>query len=57
MKRAALAGLVVLGVYVGLAFLNSPRGFLGTDTGGKVATFEVMTASGRFSPSQRFSTS
>jgi hypothetical protein len=41
---------LVLGVYMGLAFLNSPRGFLGTDTGGKVATFEVMTASGRFDP-------
>ena len=50
MKRSAAAALVVLGVYVGLAFLNSPRGFLGTDTGSKVATLEVMTDRGRFDP-------
>ena len=49
-RRYVAAGVVVLGVYVGLAFLNSPRGFLGTDTGGKVATLEVMSASGRFDP-------
>lgn len=49
-RRYAAAGVVVMGVYLGLAFLNSPRGFLGTDTGGKVATFEAMTASGRFDP-------
>jgi hypothetical protein len=42
--------LVVLGVYVGLAFLNSPRGFLGTDTGGKVATMRVMAERGGFDP-------
>ena len=49
-RRGAVAGVVVLGVYMGLAFLNSPRGFLGTDTGGKVATFEAMSAAGRFDP-------
>ncbi|HUP85608.1 MAG TPA: hypothetical protein VM143_08070 [Acidimicrobiales bacterium] len=49
-RRYVAAGVVVLGVYVGLAFLNSPRGFLGTDTGGKVATLEVMTARGQFDP-------
>ena len=49
-RRYLVAGAVVLGVYVGLAFLNSPRGFLGTDTGGKVATLEVMTDRGRFDP-------
>lgn len=49
-RRGVAAGVVVLGVYVGLAFLNSPRGFLGTDTGGKVATLEVMTERGRFDP-------
>lgn len=49
-RRYVAAGVVVLGVYMGLAFLNSPRGFLGTDTGGKVATFEVMSESGRFDP-------
>ena len=35
--------MLLLAIYVGLSFLNSPRGFLGTDTGGKVATLEVMT--------------
>jgi hypothetical protein len=36
--------MVLLSIYVCLSFLNSPRGFLGTDTGGKVATLEAMTA-------------
>ncbi|MCD9622582.1 hypothetical protein [Rhabdothermincola salaria] len=36
------AGLVLLAVYVGLSFLMDPMGSLGTDTGGKVATLEVM---------------
>jgi hypothetical protein len=43
-RRPVVAGVLLLAVYVGLSFLNSPRGFLGTDTGGKVATLEVMTA-------------
>jgi hypothetical protein len=42
-RRPVVAGVVLLCAYVGLSFLNSPRGFLGTDTGGKVATLEVMT--------------
>jgi hypothetical protein len=41
---------VVLGVYVGLSFLSSPRGFLGTDTGGKVATLRVMADRRAFDP-------
>ena len=49
-RRSAAAGLLLLAVYVGLSFLNSPRGFLGTDTGGKVATLRVMSESGRFDP-------
>ena len=36
------AGLMLLAVYVGLSFLMDPMGGLGTDTGGKVATLEVM---------------
>jgi hypothetical protein len=47
---AAGAALVLLAVYVGLSFLNSPRGYLGTDTGGKVATLRVMDERGRFDP-------
>lgn len=43
-RRPVVAGVLLLAMYVGLSFLNSPRGFLGTDTGGKVATLEVMTA-------------
>lgn len=49
-RRSAAAGLLLLAIYVGLSFLNSPRGFLGTDTGGKVATMKVMTERGRFDP-------
>jgi hypothetical protein len=49
-RRPLAAGLLLLAVYVGLSFLNSPRGFLGTDTGGKVATLRVMAESGRFDP-------
>lgn len=49
-RRSAAAGLLLLAIYVGLSFLNSPRGFLGTDTGGKVATMRVMSESGTFDP-------
>lgn len=44
------AGLALLAIYVGLSFLNSPQGYLGTDTGGKVATMRVMAERGRFDP-------
>ncbi len=47
---AAGAAAVLLLVYVGLSFLNSTEGYLGTDTGGKVATLKVMTARGSFDP-------
>src|SRR5205823_3246135 len=33
---------LVLAVFVGLSFVNDSRGFLGTDTGAKVATLKVM---------------
>ena len=33
-----------------MSLLNDPRGYLGTDTGGKVATLEVMTARHRLDP-------
>lgn len=48
--RWALAALVLLGAYVTLSFLNSPDGFLGTDTGAKVATVRVMSERGTFRP-------
>ena len=50
LTRPATAGLLLLLVYVALSFLNDPSGHLGTDTGGKVATLEVMAARGGFDP-------
>jgi hypothetical protein len=50
MKRPAIACLLLLVVYVGLSFLNDERGYLGTDTGGKVATLQVMAERGRLDP-------
>ena len=47
---SAAAGLGLLALYVALSFFNSPRGFLGTDTGGKVATLEVMSERGTADP-------
>lgn len=47
---ALLAGLALLALYVALSFVSNPRGFLGTDTGGKVATLEVMEANGTADP-------
>lgn len=41
-QRPWAAALLVLVIYGALCFLNSPRGTLGTDTGGKVATLRVM---------------
>lgn len=42
LARPLAAALVLLVCYIGAAGLNNPRGFLGTDTGAKVATLEVM---------------
>ena len=52
LRRLAPAGAValLLVVYVALSLLNDPGGYLGTDTGGKVATLKVMTERGRFDP-------
>jgi hypothetical protein len=40
--RPLLAGLVLLLAYVALSAVTDPGGYLGTDTGAKVATLEVM---------------
>lgn len=40
--RPLAAGVVLVLVYVGLSFAMSTEGYLGTDTGAKVATLEVM---------------
>src|SRR4029079_1112009 len=47
---AVLAGAALFLLYMALSFVNSPRGFLGTDTGGKVATLEVMHQRGTADP-------
>jgi len=46
-SRLGLACLALVLVYVGLSFLNHPGGYLGSDTGGKVATLRSMEASHR----------
>jgi len=48
--RPVVAALVLLIVYAGLSMLNDTRGYLGTDTGGKVATLKVMGERGDFDP-------
>ncbi|MBV9663154.1 MAG: hypothetical protein JOZ37_04230 [Actinobacteria bacterium] len=50
LRRPVVAVLVLLVVYVGLSFANDPRGYLGTDTGGKVATLKVMKEHHRIDP-------
>ena len=50
LRRPLAAGALLLALYVGLSFANDPRGFLGTDTGGKVATLRVMDARARLDP-------
>ena len=45
-----MACLVLLACYMALSFLNDTRGYLGTDTGGKVATLRSMEANGGLDP-------
>jgi len=47
LRRPLVACALLLGVYVALSFANDPRGFLGTDTGGKVATLRAMEDNAR----------
>lgn len=49
-RRPLVAGVVLLVVYVGLSLLMDPRGYLGTDTGAKVATLEAMDRAGSTIP-------
>lgn len=46
--RTAGAGLGLLAIYGLLSLLNNVDGFLGTDTGGKVATLEAMANNGTY---------
>ncbi len=50
LRRPLVAGLVLVAVYVVLSFAMDSAGFLGTDTGGKVATVKVMSERGDFDP-------
>src|SRR4051812_8136684 len=49
-QRPVLAGAILLLSYVALSFLNDPRGYLGTDTGIKVATLDRMVEQGTLRP-------
>jgi hypothetical protein len=50
LARPLVACLALLAVYGCLSLLNDPRAFLGTDTGGKVATLRAMDARGDLDP-------
>ena len=51
LRRPVVACLVLLCAYAGLSLaLNDPRGTLGTDTGGKLATLRVMEQRGTLDP-------
>lgn len=49
-RRPVVAAVVLLAAYVALSWCMSPEGFLGTDTGGKVATVKVMSERGDLDP-------
>ena len=42
MRRPLAAGALLLAAYVALSFANDTRGYLGTDTGAKVAALRAM---------------
>jgi hypothetical protein len=50
LRRPLAAGAALLLVYVGLSFLMDPHGYLGTDTGAKVATLDRMVDRGTARP-------
>lgn len=50
LKRPLAAGALLMAIYMGLSLLNDPRGYLGTDTGGKVATLKAMERRGDLRP-------
>lgn len=50
LRRPVVAIVVLLAAYVALSFLNDPRGQLGSDSGSKVATLQVMAEHGRLDP-------
>lgn len=50
LQGPVVAGLVLLGIYVVASMATDHRGYLGTDTGGKVATLEAMVDDGTLDP-------
>lgn len=50
LRRPVVACFVLLSLYVVLSLANDPHGYLGTDTGGKVATLRVMAERHRLDP-------
>lgn len=51
LQRPLVACVVLFSIYAGLSLvLNDPRGTLGTDTGGKLATLHVMEQRGDLDP-------
>ncbi len=50
LRRPVVACLLLFLVYAALSTLNDPHAFLGTDTGGKVATLRAMDARGDLDP-------
>ena len=48
--RSLLAGVLLFLVFAGISALHDPRGSLGTDTGGKLATVQTMTQRGVLDP-------
>ena len=51
LRRPLVAGVLLLLVYATMSFaLNDPRGTLGTDTGGKLATLHMMEGNGGLNP-------
>jgi hypothetical protein len=50
LARPLVMSLLLLLLYGGCSLLNDPRAFLGTDTGGKVATLRAMDSRGDLDP-------
>ena len=54
LRRPLAACALLLLLYVALSLANNPHGYLGTDTGGKVATLRTMQATGSLQPDVRY---
>jgi hypothetical protein len=50
LRRPLVAAAALMAIYVALSFLMDPGGYLGTDTGAKVATLDVMERRASWEP-------